>query len=115
MKLDEFYQEETGGTFTHDGKDYWLNPLLSQTRNFPIIDVPISMLDWILEYHKDDGRDFKGEEIDISAPILIAKYEDTFAVIDGIHRLMKSKYLGRKTIPARFVDDRLLSYSEVDK
>lgn len=113
MKLTEFYREEAGGTFTHDGKEYWLNPLLSHTRNFPVIDVPVSILDWILEYHTEDGRDYKGDDIDISVPILIAKYEDKFAVIDGIHRLMKSIYLGKKTIPARYVDDSLLSYMEV--
>lgn len=115
MQLTEFYQEETGGTFTSDGKEYWLNPLLSVTRNFPIIDMPVSELEWIIEYHKEDGRDFKGEDIDLSSPILIAKYEDKFAVIDGIHRLLKAVYLGRKTIPARYVDNRLLSYMEVDK
>lgn len=114
MKLLEFYQEEPGGTFIHDGTEYWLNPLLSLSRNFDIIDIPVSELSWILHYVDDlDISDYK--DIDISKPILIAKYQDKFAVIDGIHRLAKSVYLDKKTIPARYIDDVLLSYTEVDK
>ena len=114
MRLDEIYREEPGGTFTHDGVEYWLNPVLALSDRFEVMQIPVEELSWILEYLDDDDvRDDK--DIDVTAPVLIAKYNDTFAVIDGIHRLEKAVRLGLNTIPAKYIDNRLLSYAEKDK
>lgn len=112
MKLLEFYQEEPGGTFTHDGREYLLNPLLKFTDKIPVKEVPVSELEWIIGCSaENDGRDV--DDRDISIPVLVANYNGKLAVIDGYHRLMKAIKLGKKTLPTKFVDDRLLSYFEI--
>lgn len=112
MKLKEFYQEEPGGTFTHDGKDYLLNPLLKFTDRLPIKEISISELKWIIgNPDENDGRDV--DDRDISIPVLVANYKDKLAVIDGYHRLKKAIKLGKETLPAKFVNDRLLAYFEI--
>jgi len=112
MKLLEFYQEEPGGTFTHDGREYLLNPLLKFTDKLPIKEISISELDWIIgNPDENDGRDV--DDRDISIPVLVANYQDKLAVIDGYHRLKKAIKLGKKTLPTKFVSDRLLSYFEI--
>lgn len=111
MKLKEFrYSEEPGGTFTHDGSDYYLNPLLSITRNYPVNNFSIESLKWILDDY-DDGRDV--EYADTSVPILVARWNDKFVVIDGFHRLKKAIQNGMESIQGKFVDDKLLSYFKV--
>ncbi len=113
MKLEEFrYSEEPGGTFRHNGKEYYLNPLLSLSRNFPINDFSVDSLKWILDIY-DDGKDISYADIDI--PILIARYEDKFVVIDGYHRLKKAVQLGKEFIPGKFIDDSLLYYFQKDE
>lgn len=113
MKLNEFrYSEEPGGTFTHDGHEYYLNPLLSITRNYPVNDFSIDALKWVMDYSNDD-RDVEYADIDI--PIIVGRFEDKFVVLDGFHRLKKAMQLGKETIPGKFVDDDTLSYFKVDK
>jgi ParB-like chromosome segregation protein Spo0J len=53
------------------------------------------------------------DNIDISVPILIARYNDKLVVIDGFHRLKKAIKLGKKELPAKYINDRLLSYFEI--
>lgn len=112
MKFLEFYQEDPGSNFTHNGRDYLLNPLIKFSDKLPIINVPVDKLKWVLEYG-DDERDYMADNIDISVPILIARYNDKLVVIDGFHRLKKAIKLGKKKLPAKFVSDRLLSYFEI--
>jgi hypothetical protein len=112
MRLREFrYSEEPGGTFTHDGKKYLLNPLLSVTRNFPINEFSVDSLKWILDLY-DDGKDV--DYADTSVPILIGRWGDKFVVLDGYHRLKKATQQGLEIIPGKFVDDELLSYFRID-
>lgn len=112
MKLQEFrYSEEPGGTFTHDGLEYYLNPLLSLTRNYPVNNFSTDSLKWIL----DDNDDIDVDYADTSIPVLIARWKDKFVVIDGYHRLKKAIQNGMDTIPGKFVDDDLLSYFKIDK
>lgn len=113
MKLSEVrYSEEPGGTFTHAGTDYYLNPLLSITRNYPVNQFSVDALKWILDTY-DDGKDV--EYADTSVPILVSRWGDKFVVIDGYHRLKKAVQNGLETISGKFVDDELLSYFKVDK
>lgn len=107
MKFLEFYQEEPGGYFTHDNVDYWLNPLLKFTKDIPIEEINVGDLSWIITDPNEES-----EYADISAPILVTKWQGKLVVIDGYHRLLKSVKLRKKTISAKMVDDRLLSYFE---
>lgn len=107
MKFLEFYQEEPGGYFTHDGIDYLLNPLLKFTDKLPIEEIDIDELSWVITDPNEES-----DYADITVPVLVAHWNNKLVVIDGYHRLLKSARLGKKTIPARIVDDRLLSYFE---
>lgn len=107
MKFLEFYQEEPGGTFTHDGTEYWLNPLFKFTDNYPIIDIPIGDLSWVVS-DPDEESDYA----DISVPIIVTHWKNKIVVLDGYHRLLKSMKLNKNTIPAKIVSNKLLSYFE---
>jgi hypothetical protein len=112
MKLLEFYQEEPGGSFTHNGREYLLNPLLKFTDKLPVKEIPISELEWVIDCpYEDDGRDI--DDRDISVPVLVADYNGKLAVIDGYHRLLKAIKIGKKTLPTKFVNDRFLTYFEI--
>jgi hypothetical protein len=111
MRLCEFYQEEPGSSFTHNGKEYLLNPLIKFTEKYPIINIPVDLLKWVIKYDKPT-RDI--DDVDITEPVLVHKMEDgRYTVIDGLHRLIKSIRLGRRTIPVKLVDSKLLSYFEI--
>jgi len=107
MKFLEFYQEEPGGTFTHDGIDYWLNPLFKFTANTPVQEINIDELSWVVTDPEEESS-----YADINTPVLVTHWQDKLVVIDGYHRLLKSMKLGKKTIPAKIISDRLLSYFE---
>jgi hypothetical protein len=105
MKICEFYQEEPGGTFTHAGTEYLLNPLLKFTETFPVINIPVSKLDWVITDPTEES-----EYADTSVPILVTQWEGKLVVIDGYHRLLKAHKHNIKTIPAKIVSDRFLRY-----
>jgi hypothetical protein len=105
MRLFEFYQEEPGGAFTHDGVEYLLNPLFKFTENYPVVNLDVDKLSWIIT-DPDEESDYA----DISVPVIVTEWHNKLVVIDGYHRLLKSVKLHKNTIPAKIVSDRLLSY-----
>lgn len=111
MRWGEIYQEEPGGSFTHDGREYLLNPLLKFTDRLPVIEFPVEKLSWIVNYPIKDEYEYA----DISVPILVTKWNNKWVVIDGYHRLLKSMNLKKDTIPAKKVSGKLLSHFEIDK
>ena len=114
MKLVELYQEEPGGTFTNDGKDYDLNKVLADVDDLPKVLFFVKDLEWVLKYDTPDpGR---VGEANTSAPILVAYYEgDKFVVVDGLHRLAKAiekkiRFLIGRLVPADILEkDEVLS------
>ena len=109
MKLTEFYKEELGGTFTHDGDEYLLNPILRITDKFPIEHVPVSELEWII----DTVEDF--EYADTNVPILVTPWEGKLVVIDGYHRLLKAVSTGLNALPAKMVPGAILDKYKLDR
>lgn len=115
MRLVEFYQEEPGGSFTHDGEEYSLNPLLKVTDEYPVKDIPVSDLKWIIdgELTQDDIK--RRDDADTDVPILVTKWEDKIAVIDGYHRLLKAVEDGLEKLPAKMVSKQVLDKYKLDK
>lgn len=111
MKLDEFYQEEPGGSFTHDGVKYLLNPLFKFTESLPVITIPTSRLSWIID--PEQIEEFK--YADTSIPILVVPWKNKLVVIDGFHRLLKAVDENIPYLPAKMVPLHLLHYLRVDK
>ncbi len=107
MKFLEFYQEEPGRYITHDGADYWLNPILRLADNAAVEEINVADLRWIITDPTEASA-----YADISKPILVTKWKGKLVVIDGYHRLLKSVKMGKNTIPAKMVDNRLLLYFE---
>lgn len=109
MRLVEFYQEEPGGTFTHDGDEYSLNPLLKATDDYDVEDIPVDDLKWII----DSEEDFEYADTDV--PILVTPWEDKLVVIDGYHRLLKAVDQGLETLPGKMVPKQVLDKYKLDK
>lgn len=109
MRLVEFYQEEPGGSFTHDGVEYDLNPLLRDTEDYPVKDIPVDDLKWII----DKEEEFEYADTDV--PILVTPWKDKIAVIDGYHRLLKAVDKGLETLPAKMVPTKILNKYKLDK
>lgn len=106
-----YYQEEEDSSFTHDGKRYNLNCVLRRVQEYPIERIPVQNLRWILAYTPSEflqqpGAAARLARADLTAPILVAVSKEEggrFAVIDGLHRLMKAVKDRVKTLPARRV------------
>lgn len=97
------YQEESDSTFSHNGRIYNLNRALAIVAHKPVQKVNIDLLDWVLEYtHVDFDR---VAAADITAPILVASYQDKLAVVDGAHRLFKAKQQGTKILFCRKITE----------
>lgn len=95
----ETYQEDQS-YFTHNDVLYDLNGLFkyindgkSKVKSFKISD-----LDWIFKYSKPDKK--RLNKVDINHPIIVTfdKPENKYVVLDGLHRLAKSKMNGKKNI-----------------
>ena len=86
--LQEIYQEESDSTFTHNGVEYYLNPILAKSRNILPKKVDISIFDWHKEYMDLDPA--RVTNADPTHPVLYVidpKFGPT--IIDGSHRLQK--------------------------
>lgn len=117
MKLFELYQEEQNSTVTHDGDDYSVNKLLQHTETLPITDIDVDQLKWNLESDKDSqGREMfqNGDDkrriadADLTAPVLVVRWNKKLVVLDGVHRLSKAVKTKKATILARMVTDDIL-------
>ena len=113
MNLEELYQEEPGGTFTNDGKEYDLNKVLADVDDLPKVLFFTSDLQWVLKSDKPDPE--RIAKADLKAPILVAYYGEKFVVIDGLHRLAKAvadkkRFMRGVLVPAEILEkDEALS------
>lgn len=108
MLLIELYQEEKGGSFTHDGNEYDLNTVLKATDKQDVIQVPVSDLKWEAEGESiESAEEQRIKDADITKPILVTKWKDQdetkLVTVDGFHRLMKAIRDGVKHLPGRMV------------
>lgn len=83
-----FYQEDSSSIFEHDGGMYSLNVALMVTQNKALQCFEVKDLSWVLEY--TSVCPVRKEKADLSAPILIAHWNNQLVVLDGAHRLAKA-------------------------
>jgi len=106
------YREEESSTFTHEGRKYSLNAVLSLVEDDPIQRMEIGRLIWVLDFA--DADPIRVRRADVSAPILIAPSKSGLpTVVDGLHRLQKAKEIGLKSLPYFFVSERVLKLAEI--
>ena len=107
---DQVYQEEPGGTFTHDGVEYDLNVLLRLTASQTPQLVSVRKLEWVLEYDTPDP--LRVARADLNAPVIVMHDrkdgKERWTVLDGLHRLALAKKLNVRFIRARIVEPEIL-------
>lgn len=83
------YQEGSGSTFTHNGKEYPLDPFLKRAAKLPVRQIPLDKLRWNLDYGSADP--VRVAKADTSVPILFTVDPKWgYTVVDGFHRLTKA-------------------------
>src|ERR1035437_1041422 len=108
MKISELYQEEPGGSFTNDDKEYDLKDAVQDVDDYPKVLFFTKDLRWVLKYDRPDKE--RVEKANLNSPILVTYYEDKFVVIDGLHRLAKAvkekeKHIIGKVVPYEILDN----------
>jgi hypothetical protein len=104
---DGAYQEEAGGSFTHDGAEYDLNAVLRATAGDPVREYPVADLAWVHPHSRiDPGR---RDAADLTAPVLVAPDRaGRPAVVDGAHRLARALAEGVTSLRGRAVSPAAL-------
>lgn len=112
MKLfeDSPYQEEPGGSVSHDGSKYDLNMLFKATAKQPLAYLKIADLEWILEEGDDEERT---EAADLKSPILVTEWKNKWVVLDGFHRLQKAVSKDIEELAGRIVSAEQLEQAKV--
>lgn len=105
------YQEEDGGTFTHNGIDYDINLIFKLTEHSKVVKFKVKDLKWVLEYDNPDP--VRVDKADLSAPILVHKLGNELVAVDGLHRLAKAVRDGVETLPGKWVTDEMLKQAQV--
>lgn len=105
------YSEGPDSTFTHEGKDYYLDPVLVACKSIPTTQFPVSKLEWVLGY--DDPDPERVKKADLTAPIIVVPWQDQWVAVDGLHRLAKAVQDGVRTLPAKIINDTILKAAEV--
>lgn len=94
------YSEGRESTFTHFGKEYYVDDLIALTNNKSVGSLEISRLDWVFEYSTPNEE--RVDSADLSVPIIVTKDivdgKTRYIVLDGLHRLAKAIKLGKKTV-----------------
>jgi hypothetical protein len=103
----EIYNEPVDSTFTHNNHEYNLNAVLTATRDFPTKEFLVSDLTWIFDWDNPVDQ-FRIDNEDLSAPILVTPSLGKLVVVDGLHRLAKAQKLGNKTITGIEVSEHFI-------
>lgn len=108
LKTFEQYSEYKS-TFTHNDISYDINTIFEISENYPVVDLEIKDLQWILEF--TDIYQHRLEKADYTIPILVSILEGQFVVIDGVHRLKRAIDDKLEQIPSKLISDTDLNKS----
>lgn len=94
------YREGKESTFTHFGKEYYVDDLIALTNGEKPRLISVSQLDWIFDYTTPDPE--RVENASLHYPLIVTRDfvdgKDRFIVVDGTHRLAKAVKLGKKQV-----------------
>lgn len=100
------YSEGKDSTFTHFGKEYYVDDLLALTKGEKTKWIDVAQLDWIFEYTEPDPE--RVQKASLHYPIIVTKDfvdgKDRYIVVDGTHRLAKAVKLGHRQIQCYVLD-----------
>jgi hypothetical protein len=100
-------------SFTHDGLAYNLTTVRKLLRDHKSVLLPIDSLLWI--HNHDTPREDRVVKAKLRYPLIVAKWNGRWVVVDGIHRLEKYRRLGITVIPVKEVTGDILSISLIKK
>ena len=95
------YREGANSTFTHDGKEYSVDKVLKAVEKQTPANKKIADLEWIIQHGTPDEQRVKNA--DPSVPIIVTPYKNSYAVVDGYHRLVKAKQMKLEEIPTKTI------------
>jgi GNAT superfamily N-acetyltransferase len=91
------YQEGKYSTFTHNGKEYPLDPFLKRAEKLHAKSVSMAKLEWNVQTAQPDPK--RVATADINYPILYTiDPKWGYVVVDGLHRLTKAYQMGKRSI-----------------
>lgn len=86
--------------------------MLEAAEKKPKTNIDISELDWVLKYvNIDDEKRIK--KANPTSPVLVTKYRGKLLVTDGVHRLIKAKRKGLKSLPAKILTAEDMAKAEI--
>lgn len=96
-------------SFTHSNKIYDLSKVRKLLRDKHSFLLPISDLLWIREF--DTPSEERITKAKLRYPLLVAKWNGRWVVVDGLHRLELYRRKGITKIPVKEVTDDILKDS----
>ena len=119
---------------TDAGLSMFVNTVKLRELPLPIVEINMKELTWHLDmpvWEKDETNDWnltprevikkecgsaghqkKIEVADVSFPILVARYNARYVILDGIHRLVRLFLQGQKKVKTKIVPTEYLSLKE---
>jgi hypothetical protein len=102
------YKEGVDSTFTHFGKEYYVDDLIALTKGEPVKSLEVSRLDWIFDYTTPDPERVKNASLHY--PIIVTKDfvdgKERYIVVDGTHRLARAIQLHKQYVKCYILDKR---------
>lgn len=100
------YQEDPDSSFTHDGVEYALNPVLKLVRGRKVYAVPMRHMQWNIEHAQYDEERVATAVLGYPLIVVVDKRFNRptgYVVLDGTHRLIKAHRAGRAAVSCVFV------------
>lgn len=100
------YKEGKDSTFTHFGKEHYVDDLIALTKGMKTTPIEVKKLDWIFD--DGDPDQARVDQASLSFPIIVTKDdvdgEMKYIVVDGTHRLAKAKQQHKFYVQCYVVD-----------
>lgn len=105
-RLNEVYQEAGNSTFSQDSAVYDLNKLFAITDQYPVTQIAVAELAWILREAQPDP--IRVNKANYTVPVLVTMWQGHAVVVDGLHRVAKAYRDGIVRIPCKMVPTPVL-------
>lgn len=106
-KIAAKYSEGPHSTFQHDGSLYSVDKALEVAADFPVVQIPVKDLAWVLRHAAPDKA--RVEVADPRHPMLVTYWNGLPVAVDGLHRLAKALEEGLTHVPAKVLSTEHLS------